>query len=395
MWHLIARPFETGFSVLSVTPSLGNRSVTGKFLFWVYCAVPHLRASGLSKFDYGAKSLRKHVFLIIYSLGIRKGDSQNNLFIFFWSPWLSCNLSGVIEILSFTLTYLFQASVTSCYDAHRIDLSYVWGLGEPLPWREAGLGGMDNRKIRMVRGRHLGAFWSRCTVACNWICLFQHRQFSHWSSVSPPGCDVCFCRDCLGVPGRTGNLNSLIWLISAFLLTHFLDVQAKVISDLLLLDEWWGLEHTVLLGYMGMNLIMFGKRKRGDWFNVFCQLNCILQVTLLYFCLANRGPFWKYHFVIYLQGLLTSGCFVWMAAGVQGGVVFGGKLFFPTVALLSMACQVSCGSLHSTLLKVFTFQCQTFRCQESSCMWSTRRCMGTALTRYTSQFYNTFANFME
>jgi hypothetical protein len=42
-----------------------------------------------------------------------------------------------------------------------------------------------------------------------------------------------------------------------------------------------------------------------------------------------------------LQLMATFGCFVWLAAGLQGGVVFGGKFFFPTLALLSLAFQVT------------------------------------------------------
>jgi hypothetical protein len=59
------------------------------------------------------------------------------------------------------------------------------------------------------------------------------------------------------------------------------------------------------------------RRGRGDWFSLLCQINCNLQT------------------------LATFGCFLWMAAGLQGGVIFGGKLFLPTLALFSVAFQMS------------------------------------------------------
>jgi uncharacterized membrane protein YesL len=41
-----------------------------------------------------------------------------------------------------------------------------------------------------------------------------------------------------------------------------------------------------------------------------------------------------------IQVALTLGCFLWMAAGLQGGVVFGGKFFFPTLAIFSVGLQM-------------------------------------------------------
>lgn len=67
---------------------------------------------------------------------------------------------------------------------------------------------------------------------------------------------------------------------------------------------------------MTMNTFFLLRRGRGDGFNLLCQINCSLMQ------------------------FFTLGCFFWLAAGLQGGVVFGGKFFFPTVALFSMVIQM-------------------------------------------------------
>lgn len=97
---------------------------------------------------------------------------------------------------------------------------------------------------------------------------------------------------------------------------EFIVAQARVVSDFLHLDEWWGIEHSIFSIFMTINLFFFLRRRRGDWYETFCQTNSMLQA------------------------LGTLGCFMWMASGLQGGVVFGGKLFFPTWALFSMALQI-------------------------------------------------------
>ena len=92
--------------------------------------------------------------------------------------------------------------------------------------------------------------------------------------------------------------------------------QALSVAEILRLEEWWGIEHSSFAILMTMNTFFLLRRGRGDWFNLLCQINCSLMQ------------------------FFTLGCFFWLAGGLQGGVVFGGKFFFPTVALLSMVLQM-------------------------------------------------------
>ncbi len=92
------------------------------------------------------------------------------------------------------------------------------------------------------------------------------------------------------------------------------------------MEDWWGIEHTVFCLFMAVNVTIVLKRKRGDLFNQLCQINC------------------------YLKALAIVGCFLWLAAGLQGGVVFDGKLHFPSLALLSVGIQVSILLINRALL---------------------------------------------
>ncbi len=93
-------------------------------------------------------------------------------------------------------------------------------------------------------------------------------------------------------------------------------LQAQAVAEILRLEEWWGIEHTVLCLFMVVILPIVFKRQRGDLFNQLCQISCFLKF------------------------LATVGCFLWMASGLQGGIVFDGKLAFPSLALLSVGLQV-------------------------------------------------------
>ena len=56
-----------------------------------------------------------------------------------------------------------------------------------------------------------------------------------------------------------------------------------------------------------------------------------------------------------MQIMGSFGCFAWLAAGLQGGVVFGGKLFFPTLALFSLAFQVTRALMLNTEKEMFGY----------------------------------------
>jgi len=102
----------------------------------------------------------------------------------------------------------------------------------------------------------------------------------------------------------------------------FTCAQARAVSDLLQLDEWWTLEHSVFTFLLTASLLAILGRNKGTRLSLLCQIGVELQL------------------------MATFGCFVWLAAGLQGGVVFGGKFFFPTLALLSLAFQVTRGMQH-------------------------------------------------
>jgi hypothetical protein len=90
---------------------------------------------------------------------------------------------------------------------------------------------------------------------------------------------------------------------------------AHQVSDFLGLEEWWSLEHTFWLAMFLYCLPVIYKRSKGSY-NMF-------GLTSLFT----------------IQIMCVWGCFIWMACGLQGGVVFGGKFFFPTCALLAVTLQ--------------------------------------------------------
>ena len=93
---------------------------------------------------------------------------------------------------------------------------------------------------------------------------------------------------------------------------EFIVSYALLVSELLGLNEWWGVEHTVLVIWMAICLPAFCKRSPGN-----CQEILLQTVGGLY-------------------GLLVFGSVIQLVNGVQGGVVFNGQLAKPTLAILAV-----------------------------------------------------------
>ncbi len=99
-------------------------------------------------------------------------------------------------------------------------------------------------------------------------------------------------------------------------------------SDALGLDDWWKLEHTMLTLFIVMELPFILKRSR-------CQPAALAKYSLPFF-----------------EAIFSWGCFLYMAAGLQGGVVFGGKLYYPTTglyAILAVCLMVFMRGLHKEI----------------------------------------------
>lgn len=104
------------------------------------------------------------------------------------------------------------------------------------------------------------------------------------------------------------------WTVLSFLSEYAALLWAFVYVTLRL-EEWWCFELTVFSLCFAMNVPLWIKRSGGNWY--------ILHS----------------HIAIFLAGMAWMGCFLETAAGLQGGVVFGGKLFYPSLALMALAVQ--------------------------------------------------------
>ena len=87
---------------------------------------------------------------------------------------------------------------------------------------------------------------------------------------------------------------------------------AQQVSDLLGLESWWSLEHTLWTVLFLQSLPIFCKRAAGD------KGKLLLQVLFL------------------VQVISAFGALLFLVNGLQGGVVFGGKLFHPNLAVLAV-----------------------------------------------------------
>ena len=93
---------------------------------------------------------------------------------------------------------------------------------------------------------------------------------------------------------------------------EFIMTYVLLLSELLALKEWWGAEHTVFLLWLSLCLPAYGKRSSWN-----CQ-DVILQL------------------VSGLSDLMIFGSLVQMVNGLQGGVLFSGKLKMPTLAVIQV-----------------------------------------------------------
>lgn len=119
---------------------------------------------------------------------------------------------------------------------------------------------------------------------------------------------------------------TLLALASTFLLLswEYTCQGAQQVSDTLGLQEWWGAEHTFWALIILMEAPILRRRSKGLG-NLF-----VLQSLEI------------------LKSVFVWGSFLFLLNGLQGGVVFGGKLFHPTVFALAVTCHA-----FSTSLKAF------------------------------------------
>lgn len=119
---------------------------------------------------------------------------------------------------------------------------------------------------------------------------------------------------------------TLLALTSTFLLMSwdYTCQGAQQVSDLLGLQEWWTLEHSLWLLIILMEVPVLRRRSKG-FGNLF-----LLQSLEILNC------------------IFVWGSLLFLLNGLQGGVVFGGKLFHPTVFTVAFICYA-----FSTSLKTF------------------------------------------
>ena len=109
---------------------------------------------------------------------------------------------------------------------------------------------------------------------------------------------------------------TLLALASTFLLMsyEYTCQGLQQVSDLLGLQEWWSMEHSLWLLIILMEVPVLRRRSKG-FGNLF-----LLQSLEILKC------------------IFVWGSFVFLLNGLQGGVVFGGKLFHTTVFTLAFTC---------------------------------------------------------
>ena len=143
-----------------------------------------------------------------------------------------------------------------------------------------------------------------------WEALFQEEKQDWIACIT--GCVTALLNMILEAPC------TILALISTSLILawDFTCETAKQVSDLLALEEWWTLEHTlwaIVTVYAAP--FIFTKSKRSVLLPALCG---------------------------HMQGMFAWGAFLFLINGIQGGVAFGGKLFHPSlvvVAVLLCCCQ--------------------------------------------------------
>jgi hypothetical protein len=97
--------------------------------------------------------------------------------------------------------------------------------------------------------------------------------------------------------------------------TEFLTMLALTVYTFLGMETWWCCEYTVAAVFTLMNLPFAVMRSKGS------KLHFLSMLIATYTGLAHMGTMYE------------------LFAGLQGGVVFGGKLFYPTLAMFALATQ--------------------------------------------------------
>ena len=151
-----------------------------------------------------------------------------------------------------------------------------------------------------------------------WEALFQEEKQDWISAIS--GSVSAIVALALEIPC------TLLALASTFLLMswEYTCQGAQQVSDTLGLQEWWAAEHTFWALIILMEIPVLRRRSKGLG-NLF-----VLQSLEILKC------------------IFVWGSFLFLLNGLQGGVVFGGKLFHPTIFALALTCHA-----FSTSLKTF------------------------------------------
>ena len=151
-----------------------------------------------------------------------------------------------------------------------------------------------------------------------WEALFQEEKQDWIAAIS--GSVSALVALALELPCTLLALASTFLLLSWEYTCH----GAQQVSDTLGLQEWWGAEHTFWALIILMEAPILRRRSKGLG-NLF-----VLQSLEI------------------LKSVFVWGSFLFLLNGLQGGVVFGGKLFHPTVFALAVTCHA-----FSTSLKAF------------------------------------------
>ena len=141
--------------------------------------------------------------------------------------------------------------------------------------------------------------------------LFYEDESSWSSAVS----DVCTTIVNLGVEIPWCVCNTSNALLAT--VVEYVTMAALTVYAFLGMEAWWRTEYTILAAFFLMDLPFALQRAKGN------------RLALL-----SGWTFW-------LTNMFVLGASYELFAGVQGGVVFGGKLFYPTVALFALSLQLS------------------------------------------------------
>ena len=123
---------------------------------------------------------------------------------------------------------------------------------------------------------------------------------------------------------------TLLALVSTFLLMSwdYTCQGVQQVSDLLGLEEWWGLEHSLWALIILMEVPVLKRRAKG-----FGNLFLLQSMEIL-------------------KGIFVWGSLLFLLNGLQGGVVFGGKLFHPTVFTVAYICYAFTTSLRTFVKEI-------------------------------------------